>query len=222
MQSDLVGAHAMGMRNVLLTTGSPAPRGELCRRDVGLRRRRDRPHEHGGAAQSRARHRRAADRRADAVSHRRRGQSVCAGSRRRVAPARSQSRSRRGVPRHAADLRPRRRSSACCRGCKDDGAAGARRRRGARGPAARGVPRERSGRRARAGRAARSAAARRRRARRGAWRSRVEIARGLARPRRRAAGHVVSRLAGERRNALLEAMRPSCSERQAGAGAAHG
>jgi homocysteine S-methyltransferase len=30
MQSDLVGAHAMGVRNVLLTTGSPAPRGNYA------------------------------------------------------------------------------------------------------------------------------------------------------------------------------------------------
>jgi homocysteine S-methyltransferase len=30
MQSDLVGAHAMGLRNVLLTTGNPAPRGNYA------------------------------------------------------------------------------------------------------------------------------------------------------------------------------------------------
>ena len=30
MQSDLVGAHAMGLRNVLLTTGNPAPRGSYA------------------------------------------------------------------------------------------------------------------------------------------------------------------------------------------------
>ena len=108
MQSDLVGAHAMGLRNVLLTTGNPAPQGTLRRRDVGVRRRRDRPDEHGRAAQPRARHRRAVDRRAHAVPHRRGGQSVRAEPGRRMAPARAQGRGRRRVHRDAADPRPRR------------------------------------------------------------------------------------------------------------------
>ena len=72
MQSDLLGAHAMGVRNLLLVTGDPPTRRRLSRRDGGLRRRLDRPDQRRGAAEPRARHRRPADRPADGVSHRRR------------------------------------------------------------------------------------------------------------------------------------------------------
>ena len=127
----------------------PGAAGELCRCDVGVRRGRDRPHEHGVAAEPRARHRRPADRRADAVPRRRRGQSVRARSGRRVAAARC-TRSR---PAPSSSSRRRSststRSTRCCRGCTSTGLAGPRGRRRARGPAPRGVPRERGRRRAR-------------------------------------------------------------------------
>ena len=66
MQSDLVGAHAMGIRNLLRDHGQSRGRGEHSRRDVRVRRGRDRPDQHGVATQSRSGHRRAADRRAGA------------------------------------------------------------------------------------------------------------------------------------------------------------
>ena len=43
MQSDLLGAHAMGLRNLLLVTGDPPARRRLSGRDGGVRRRLDRP-----------------------------------------------------------------------------------------------------------------------------------------------------------------------------------
>ena len=71
MQSDLVGAHAMGLRNVLLTTGTPAPHASQASYAdatsvfdvdaIGLI-------EHGRAAQPRARYRGSVDRRPDAAS----------------------------------------------------------------------------------------------------------------------------------------------------------
>ena len=70
MQSDLVGAHAMGIRNVLLTTGNPTVQGSYADATsvfdvdaIGLTNM-------VVPAQSRARHRRSAARRGDAVSHR--------------------------------------------------------------------------------------------------------------------------------------------------------
>ena len=73
MQSDLLGAHSMGVRNLLLITGDPPQVGDYPGRDRGLRRRFDRPDERRRAAEPRARHRRAGDRPADGVPHRRRG-----------------------------------------------------------------------------------------------------------------------------------------------------
>jgi homocysteine S-methyltransferase len=53
MQSDLVGAHAMGVRNVLLVTGNPAPRAHYADATVRVRRGRDWSDQHGVASQSR-------------------------------------------------------------------------------------------------------------------------------------------------------------------------
>ena len=103
MQSDLLGAHAMGVRNLLLITGDPPRVGDYPGRDGGVRRRLDRPDQRRGAAEPRPRHRRPADRRADGVPHRRRGESrgarsatrSCGGSSTRSRPApSSRSRSR--------------------------------------------------------------------------------------------------------------------------------
>ena len=61
---------------------TPRAAGDVRRRDVGLRRRRDRPDRTWSSRlNQRSRHRRPVDRRADAVSHRRRRQSVRARSR---------------------------------------------------------------------------------------------------------------------------------------------
>ena len=68
MLSDLLGAAAMGLRNILLITGDPAEDGTVSRRDGGLRHRRDRADEPGAAAESRPRPRRQPDRRADAFA----------------------------------------------------------------------------------------------------------------------------------------------------------
>ena len=94
MQSDLVGAHAMGVRNVLLTTGSPARIGSYADATsvfevdaIGL-------HQHGDPVQPGAGHRRAAHRRADAVSRRGRREPVRDRSGRRVAAAGAQGRTR--------------------------------------------------------------------------------------------------------------------------------
>ena len=67
---------------------------ELCRCDLGLRRRRHRPHEPGRAPESRSGYWRAIDRRADTVPHRRRRQPVRPGSRTRSGGG-STTRSRR-------------------------------------------------------------------------------------------------------------------------------
>ena len=45
MLSDLLGASAMGLRNMLLITGDPPKMGPYPERDRGVRHRRDRPHE---------------------------------------------------------------------------------------------------------------------------------------------------------------------------------
>ena len=75
MQSDLLGAHAMGVRNLVLVTGDVRPVGDYPGRDGGVRRRLDRPDQRRGAAQPRPRHRRPGDRQPDGVSRRRAGQS---------------------------------------------------------------------------------------------------------------------------------------------------
>ena len=112
IQSDLLGAHAMGLRNLLLITGDPGPRRRLSGRDRRLRRRFDRPDQRRVAAEPRLRRRRPGDRRADRLSHRRVGQPGGLEPRRGAAPVRLQGRGRRRVRPDAADLRRRRRSSA--------------------------------------------------------------------------------------------------------------
>ena len=76
IQSDLLGAHAIGLRNVLLITGDPGRVGDYPGRDGGVRRRLDRPHQRRVASESWLRHRRAGNRRADGVSYRRVGQPI--------------------------------------------------------------------------------------------------------------------------------------------------
>ena len=44
IQADLLGAHAMDIRNILAMTGDPAAHRRLRQRHRGLRRGRDRPH----------------------------------------------------------------------------------------------------------------------------------------------------------------------------------
>ena len=108
MQSDLLGAHAMGVRNVLLVTGDPPKVGDYPDATAVVRRRLDRPANVGRAAQRGARHRRPADRQPTGVSHRRRGQSRRAQPRRRAAPLRLQGRGGRRVRDHPAGVRRRR------------------------------------------------------------------------------------------------------------------
>ena len=60
MQSDLLGAHAMGVRNLLVVTGDPPQVGDYPDATARVRRRLDRPDQRRGPAQSRLRHRRAA------------------------------------------------------------------------------------------------------------------------------------------------------------------
>ena len=94
IQSDLLGAHAMGVRNLLGITGDVRKPGRHPRRDSGLRRRFDRTDERDHASQSWARHRRPVDRRADVLPYRRDGQPV-ARSRSGTAAPRVQGRGRR-------------------------------------------------------------------------------------------------------------------------------
>ena len=105
MQSDLLGAHAMGLRNVLIITGDPPKVGDYPDAtavfdvdSIGLDQRRV-------AAEPRARHRRPADRRADRVSHRRGGESRRAEPRRGDAAVRVQGRGGRRVRDDPAGLR---------------------------------------------------------------------------------------------------------------------
>ena len=49
MLSDLLGASAVGLRNMLLITGDPPKMGPYPERDGGLRHRRDRADESGAA-----------------------------------------------------------------------------------------------------------------------------------------------------------------------------
>ena len=107
IQSDLLGAHAMGLRNLLLITGDPGPRRRLPRRDGGVRRRLDRPDQRRVAPESRMRRRRTGDRRADGVPCRRLVQSGGVEPRRGAAAVRLQGRSGRRVHPDAADLRRR-------------------------------------------------------------------------------------------------------------------
>ena len=121
MQSDLVGAHAMGLRNVLLTTGNPAPQATYADATsvfdvdaIGLTNMVSRLN-HGLDIG---------------------GQSIGAPTRfhigvavnpfapepgRRVAAADAQGRGRRRVHRHAAASSTRRRSSRCSSGCATTG-----------------------------------------------------------------------------------------------------
>ncbi len=68
MLSDLLGASAVGLRNLLLDHGRPAEDGAVSRRDRGLRHRRDRAHQPRAQPESRARPRRQLDRQADVAS----------------------------------------------------------------------------------------------------------------------------------------------------------
>ena len=108
MQSDLLGAHAMGIRNVLIDHRGSAARRRLSGCHRGLRRRLDRPHQRRRAAERRGRHRPAADRPADRVPHRRGGEPRRAGRGRRGPPLQVQGRGRRRVRDHPAGLRCRR------------------------------------------------------------------------------------------------------------------
>ena len=108
IQSDLLGAHAMGLRNVLLVTGDPGRVGDYPDAtavfdvdSIGLTNVVSR-------SQPRLRHRRAGDRRADSVSRRRVGQPGGVEPRPGTAPFRLQGGSGRRVRRHAADLRRQR------------------------------------------------------------------------------------------------------------------
>ncbi len=85
------GARARPARRPAHDRQSGAAR-HLRGRDVGVRRRRDRPREHGRAAQPRPRHRRPVDRHAHAVSYRGGDQSLRAQRGQRMAPARAQDR----------------------------------------------------------------------------------------------------------------------------------
>jgi hypothetical protein len=76
IQSDLLGAHAMGVRNVLGITGDVRNLGDIPDATGGVRRRFDRLDERDQPPESRSRHRRPVDRRADVVSCRRDGESV--------------------------------------------------------------------------------------------------------------------------------------------------
>ena len=96
--------HAMGLRNLLLITGDP-PKMGLSGRDGRVRHRLDRADQPRVAAESRARPRRQADRRADAL---RIGVGVNPGGarpRRGAAALRVQGRGGRRVRRHAAGVR---------------------------------------------------------------------------------------------------------------------
>ena len=105
MQSDLLGAHAMDVRNLLLVTGDPPRVGDYPDAtavfevdSIGL-------DESGRAAEPRARHRRAGHRPGDGVSHRRGGQPGRVRSRPGDPPLRVQGRGGRRVRDHAAGVR---------------------------------------------------------------------------------------------------------------------
>ena len=108
IQSDLLGAHAMGLRNLLLVTGDPGRVGDYPDAtavfdvdSIGLTNVVSR-------SQPRLRRRRPGDRRADGVSHRRVGEPGGVEPRRGAAALRLQGRGGRRVRRDAADLRRRR------------------------------------------------------------------------------------------------------------------
>ena len=105
IQSDLLGAHAMGLRNLLLITGDPGRVGDYPDAtavfdvdSIGLTNVVSRLN-HG------QRRRRPADRRADRLPHRRVGEPGRHESRRRTPAVRVQGRGRRRVRADAADLR---------------------------------------------------------------------------------------------------------------------
>ena len=112
MQSDLLGAHAMGVRNLLMVTGDPRTSRRLSRRDGGVRRGLDRPDQRGGALESRA-----STSAASRLDGRRRFTSACRVNpsalepRRRGAALRVQGRGRSRVRRDAAGVRRRRAST---------------------------------------------------------------------------------------------------------------
>ena len=89
--------------------------------DGGVRRRLDRTDQRRDAAQSRARHRRAGDRRSDGVSHRRAGEPGRGRPRRRDPPLRVQGGGRRRVRDHASRSSTCRRSSGSTSGSKAQG-----------------------------------------------------------------------------------------------------
>ena len=107
MQSDLLGAHAVGVRNLVLFTGDPRKSGDYSDATLGLRRRLHRPDQRRGAAEPRPRCRRPADRAAHRVPHRRRRQPDGAAHRRGSAALRVQGRGRGRVRRDPANLRHR-------------------------------------------------------------------------------------------------------------------
>ena len=94
MQSDLLGAWALGLRNVLVITGDPPKLGDYSRRHGGLRRRFHRADQHRHPPEPRPGPGRQSHRRTDGVPGRRRGQSGGHQPGRR-APAAANGRSRR-------------------------------------------------------------------------------------------------------------------------------
>ena len=108
MQSDLLGAHAVGVRNLVLFTGDPRKSGDYSDAtlvfdvdSIGLTNAVARLNQ-------RPRRRRPADRAADGLSHRRGREPDGAADRRGGAAVRVQGRGGRRVRRDAADLRHRR------------------------------------------------------------------------------------------------------------------
>ena len=109
MQSDLLGAHAMGLRNLLLITGDPPASRRLSGCDGGVRRRLDRADQRRRAAQPRAAT--SAGRRSARPTAFHIGVAVNPAAlepRRGAAAVRLQGRGGRRVRRHAAGLRRRR------------------------------------------------------------------------------------------------------------------
>ena len=108
MQAELLGAHALGLRNILVVTGEPARRADYTDRRCSSKRTRSAsptPSPGSITAPIWA----ASDRRADVVPHRHPRQPVVARSRRGSAPLSLQGRRRRRVRHDRAGIRRRRR-----------------------------------------------------------------------------------------------------------------
>ena len=137
MQSDLFGAHAMGVRNLLVITGDPPQVGDYPDATAVGRCGLDRPDQRRCPAQSRLRHRRPAHRPTDGLPHRRGRQPGGAEPGGRAAPLRVQGRGRGRVRSDPAGVR--------CRGAESLSRARLRRTRSRSSPAscrsrARGTP----------------------------------------------------------------------------------